>query len=105
MEGGLGIPRPFKGNFTDSDHFFAFLHQKFSKGVEEEVMSLGQRAIQQAVQQAVQQATQRADLQATRRTALRMLEEKCDIQFISRITHLSLEEINQLAVFGSVPTE
>lgn len=78
-----------EGNLNDKGYFFAFLHQKFSKDVEEEVMSLGQQAIKEA------------DLQATRRafqeTALRMLDEKCDIQLISRVTHLSYEEIKQLA--------
>jgi predicted transposase/invertase (TIGR01784 family) len=78
-----------EGNLNDKSHFFAFLHHKFSKDVEEEVMSLGQRAIREA------------DLQATRRafkeTALRMLEKNCDIQLISEITHLTYEEIKQLA--------
>jgi hypothetical protein len=52
-------------------------------------MTLGQKAIQQAVQQSIQQQAQA--------TVLRMLDEHCDIQLISRITHLSPEAIKRLA--------
>lgn len=78
-----------EGKLNDKGHFFAFLHQKFSKAVEDEVMSLGQQAIREAAQQAEHSTLQK--------TALRMLDENCDIQFISRITHLTKEEIKQLA--------
>lgn len=78
-----------EGRLNDKGQFFAFLHQKFSHDVEEEVMSLGQQAIREASQQAEHNTLQK--------TALRMLDEKFDIQVISRITHLSPEEIKKLA--------
>ena len=78
-----------EGNLTDSDKFWSLLHGKFSKDVEEKVMTLGQKAEQQAFQQGAQQEAQT--------TALRLLDENCDIQFISRVTRLSKEEIRLLA--------
>jgi len=81
-----------EGNLTSANQFWAFLHQKFSKEVEDKVMTLGQQAVQQAVQQATQQALK----QGARETALRMLEKKLDIQLIAEVTRLSLEEIKQL---------
>ncbi|MBA2650240.1 MAG: Rpn family recombination-promoting nuclease/putative transposase [Legionella sp.] len=74
-----------EGNLSDSSQFWAFLHQKFSKDIEEKVMTLGQQAIQQA------------RLQESQETALRMLKEKLDIQLISKVTKLTQEEINRLA--------
>jgi hypothetical protein len=60
--------------------------QKFkSKEVEEKVMTLGQKAVQQAVQQEAQA------------TALRMLEKKFNIHFIAEVTHLSVAKVKQLA--------
>ncbi len=82
-----------EGNLNDSSKFWAFLHRKFSKEVEEKVMTLGQQAIQQALQQGVQQGVQ----QESRETALRMLDEKFDIKTISKITKLSPGEVKQLA--------
>jgi recombination-promoting nuclease RpnA len=78
-----------EGNLSDSSRFWSYLHRKFSKEVEEKVMTLGQQAVQQAVQQ-----TEHQVLQAT---ALRMLDEKCDIKFISKVTQLSQDEIKHLA--------
>lgn len=78
-----------EGNLNNSSAFWHFLHQKFSKKVEDAVMTLGQQAIKEATQQAKHTTLQE--------TALRMLDEKFDIQVISRITHLSPEEIKQLA--------
>ena len=40
-----------EGNLNDSSQFWTFLHRKFSKDIEEKVMTLGQQAIQQAKQQ------------------------------------------------------
>lgn len=74
-----------EGNLNNSSHFWSFLHRKFSKEVEEKVMTLGQQAVQQAVQQ------------ESRETALRMLDEKLDIKLISKVTKLSPEEIKLLA--------
>jgi recombination-promoting nuclease RpnA len=78
-----------EGNLSDSSRFWSYLHRKFSKEVEEKVMTLGQQAVHQAVQQAEHQA-----LQAT---ALRMLDEKLDIKLISKVTKLSPDEIKRLA--------
>jgi hypothetical protein len=74
-----------EGNLDDSSQFWAFLHQKFSKKVEDKVMTLGQQAAQQA------------ELKTLKEIALRMLEEKCDIPLISRVTNLSQQEIKRLA--------
>lgn len=52
-------------------------------------MTLGQQDKEIAFQQGAQQEAQA--------TVLRMLDEQCDIQLISRITHLSKEEIRRLA--------
>lgn len=73
-----------EGNLNDSSKFWSFLHRKFSKDVEEKVMTLGQQARQQAERQALQQ------------TALRMLDEKLDIKLISKVTKLSPVEIENL---------
>ena len=70
-----------EGNLKNADQFWFFLHQKFSKDVEEKVMTLGQQAAQQANQQ----------------TAYRMLEKKLNIQLISEVTNLSVKEIKKLA--------
>ncbi len=82
-----------EGNLNDSNQFWTFLHHKFSKDVGEKVMTLGQQAIEEAVQQAVQ----RTERQKLEETALRMLDEKCDIPLISRVTELSQKEIMVLA--------
>ncbi len=73
-----------EGNLNDSSHFWSFLHHKFSKEVEEKVMTLGQQAVQKAVQK------------ESKETALRMLDEKLDIKLISKVTQLSQEEIKLL---------
>lgn len=73
-----------EGNLNDSSKFWSYLHRKFSKEIEEKVMTLGQQAEQQAEQQALQQ------------TALRMLDEKLDIKLISKVTKLSQSEIEKL---------
>jgi hypothetical protein len=70
-----------EGNLNDSAEFRAFLHRQFSKDVEEKVMTLGQQAVQQEAG----------------KTALRMLEEKFDIELTSKMTKLSPEEIKVLA--------
>ena len=77
-----------EGNLTDSSKFWSFLHQKFSKDVEDKVMTLGQRAQQQALQQGIHQGVQE--------TALRMLDEKLEITLIAKVTNLSPEEIKRL---------
>ena len=74
-----------EGNLADSNQFWPLLHRQFSHGVEEKVMTLGQQAVQQAV---------KSELQAS---VLRMLEKKCDIQFIVEVTKLSKEEVMLLA--------
>jgi predicted transposase YdaD len=78
-----------EGNLNDSSRFWSYLHRKFSKEVEEKVMTLGQQAEQRAMQQGMQQGA--------RQIAIRMLEEQFDIKLISKITNLSLEEIKRLA--------
>lgn len=78
-----------EGNLTDSDEFWAAIRHKFSKEVEEKVMTLGQQAKQQAFKQGAQQEAQA--------TALRMLEKKLDVNLISEVTHLSIATIKQLA--------
>lgn len=77
-----------EGNLVNSNQFWAFLHQKFSKEVEDKVMTLGQQAAQQAFQQGAQQES--------KETALRMLEKKLDIKLIAEVTKLSQEEIKLL---------
>lgn len=72
------------GNLNDSSHFWSYLHRKFSKDVEEKVMTLGQQAVQQSEQQTLQQ------------TALRMLDENLDLKLISKVTKLSTAEIEKL---------
>ena len=42
-------------------------------------------------------AVQQAEQKTLQQTALRMLDEKCDIQLISKVTHLSIATIKQLA--------
>jgi hypothetical protein len=74
-----------EGDLSDSTEFWTFLHRQFSKDVEEKVMTLGQQAVQQALQQ------------EAGKTAIRMLEEKFDIELISKMTKLSSEEIKALA--------
>lgn len=76
-----------EGNLKDSDKFYTFLH-KFSKDIENKMMTLGQKAIFEASQQAEHRALQE--------TALRMLERNTDIKFISEVTKLSQKEIKQL---------
>ena len=63
--------------------------ERFSKEVEDKVMTLGQQAVQQAFQQGAQQEL--------KETALRMLEKKLDIKLIAEVTKLSLEEIKLLS--------
>jgi predicted transposase YdaD len=82
-----------EGNLSDSSRFWSYLHRKFSKEVEEKVMTLGQQAEQRAVQQAVQHTRQ----ETMQQTAIRMLEKQFDIKLISEITKLSLNEIKRLA--------
>lgn len=81
-----------EGNLADSDKFWSFLHSKFSKDVEEKMMTLGQQDKERAFQKGTQQGAQ----QEAQATALRMLNEKLDVQLISKITNLSAEEIRQL---------
>ena len=78
-----------EGNLVNSNQFWAFLHQRFSKEVEDKVMTLGQQAVQQAYQQGAQQEL--------KQTALRMLEKKLDIKLIAEVTKLPLEEIKLLS--------
>lgn len=78
-----------EGNLVNSNQFWAFLHQRFSKKVEDKVMTLGQQAVQQAFQRGAQQEL--------KETALRMLEKKLDIKLIAEVTKLSLEEIKLLS--------
>ena len=78
-----------EGNLVNSNQFWAFLHQRFSKEVEDKVMTLGQQAVQQAYQQGAQQEL--------KETALRMLEKKLDIKLIAEVTKLPLEEIKLLS--------
>lgn len=73
------------GNLNNDNQFWNFIHQQFSKDVEEKVMTLGQQAAQKALQQGMQE------------TACRMLNEKLDIHLITKVTNLSIEEIKKLA--------
>jgi len=82
-----------EGNLNDSSQFWSFLHRKFSKNVEEKIMTLGQKAVQQAVQQALKQGAE----QNSKEMVLRMLEKKLDVALIAELTHLSVVEIKQLA--------
>ncbi len=83
-----------EGNLSHSSKFWPFLHRKFSKEVEEEVMTLRQQDIQQGEQRGLQQGTQKA----LQETALRMLQSKqFEIETIAKITQLSIAEIESLA--------
>lgn len=82
-----------EGNLTNSEKFWSFLHSKFSKEVEEKIMTLGQQAEKKAFQEGAQEGAQ----QEAKATALRMLEKNLDIKLISEVTHLSAEEIKRLA--------
>ena len=90
-----------EGNLKDSNQFWAFLHRQFSKEVGEKVMTLGQQAVQQAVKQAVQQAVEQAveqtKEQQSREIALCMLDEGVNIPLISKITKLSIGEVQALS--------
>ena len=86
-----------EGNLKDSNQFWAFLHRQFSKEVEEKVMTLGQQAVQQAVKQAVQQAVEQTKEQQSREIALCMLDEGVNIPLISKITKLSIGEVQALS--------
>ena len=74
------------GNY---EQFTEMAQTYLSKELGEEAMTIAQELKQQGIQQGIQQESQK--------TALRMLDEKCDIQLISRVTHLSQEEIKRLA--------
>lgn len=78
-----------EGNLTDPTKFLTFLHQRFSKDVEEKVMTLGQQATYQARQEGINQGLQES--------ALRMIKRNMDIDTIIEITGLSREEIKRLA--------
>lgn len=82
-----------EGNLKDSNQFWAFLHRQFSKEVGEKVMTLGQQAVQQAVKQAVEQTKE----QQSREIALCMLDEGVNIPLISKITKLSIGEVQALS--------
>ena len=86
-----------EGNLKDSNQFLAFLHRQFSKEVGEKVMTLGQQAVQQAVKQAVQQAVEQTKEQQSREIALCMLDEGVNIPLISKITKLSIGEVQALS--------
>ena len=86
-----------EGNLKDSNQFWAFLHRQFSKEVGEKVMTLGQQAVQQAVKQAVQQAVEQTKEQQSREIALCMLDEGVNIPLISKITKLSIGEVQALS--------
>jgi len=73
-----------EGNLKNADQFWAFLHQKFSKNVEEKMMTLGQQAIQQA------------EFKKSIEIAQRMIAENSNPAFIMKVTGLSLEQINEL---------
>ena len=47
-------------------------------------------------QQAVQQAREETKAQATRETAMRMLDEGIDVRLISKITQLSIQAIKAM---------
>lgn len=78
-----------EGNLTDSTKFLAFLHQRFSKDVEDKFMTLGQQAINKALQQGIHQGLQES--------ARGMLKKNMNIDMIAEITGLSIEEIRRLA--------
>ena len=82
-----------EGNLCDSNQFWVFLHRQFSKDVEEKVMTLGQKAVQQAVEQ----AREETKAQESWETAIRMLGKKFDIKLLSEITRLSIKDIKGLA--------
>ena len=78
-----------EGNLKNADRFWDFLHQQFSHDVEEKVMTLGQKAVDQAVNQAVHQKAVEM--------AIHLLDDKVDINIISKATKLPVSEIKQLA--------
>ncbi len=111
-----------EGNLSHSSKFWPFLHRKFSKEVEEEVMTLRQQDIQQGEQrgweqglqqgleqgeqkgltrgleQGEQKGLQQGTQKALQETALRMLQNKqFKIETIAEITQLSIAEIESLA--------
>ncbi len=95
-----------EGNLSHSSKFWPFLHQKFSKEVEEEVMTLRQQDIQQGFEQGFmlgfelgfKQGLQQGTQKALQETALRMLQNKqFEIETIAEITQLSIAEIESLA--------
>ena len=77
-----------EGNLKNADQFWSFLHQKFSKNVEEKIMTLGQQAVQKAVEQAAHQNSIEI--------AQRMIAENSNPAFIMKVTGLSLEKIQEL---------
>ena len=87
-----------EGNLSHSSKFWPFLHRKFSKEVEEEVMTLRQQDIQRGEQRGEQRGLQRGTQKALQETALRMLQSKqFEIETIAKITQLSIAEIESLA--------
>lgn len=77
-----------EGNLTDPTKFLTFLHQRFSKDVEEKVMTLGQQATYQARQEGLQQGILM--------TAKNMLAEGTDPVFVAKVTGLPLDVIKKL---------
>lgn len=77
-----------EGNLADRTKFFTILHQKFSKDVEEKVMTLGQQAEAKALQQGIQQGLQES--------ALRMIRKNKNVDEIVEFTGLSKETIKIL---------
>lgn len=82
-----------EGNLNDPEYFFAFLHQKFSKDVEEQVMTLGQKARHEAMQQGMQQGK----LKQAEETALFLLKENMEVSKVAQATNLSIDIVIHLA--------
>lgn len=78
-----------EGNLTDQNNFFTFLHQQFSKDVEEKVMTLGQQAVHQAMQQGARKQAEES--------AICLLKNNLSIDVIVEATKLSQKDVIHLA--------
>ncbi len=80
-----------EGSLNDSNHFFAFLHHKFSKEVEEQVMTLGQ--------QAALKAEQKGMLKQAEKSVLSMIKKNIPIEDIVEIS--GLPKVDVLRLYNS----
>src|SRR5688572_21344642 len=83
----------FKTNgYLDDREFLVILHNEFSEEVENNMMTLEERAIQRGrekgLQEGLQRGLQQGSQQVLEETARRLFTEGCDLSFISKITAL-----------------